>query len=270
MLKRPHYIALSLVIVFVLVVLNLPNQTASQAKLVLSGAFLPLFGLAGSIQNLGDKAGTALTPRNVLVAEIDRLRRDNQQYKLREMQLSQIWRENDRLRQALNWQRQAPWKLRSARVTLRDPANWWRSVQINVGLKDGVLLDTPVLSPQGLVGRVRQVGENTARVALVGDEGCRVSAVVEEGAAKDYGVISSGSWGVLDMSLVDLTYVNRPTAVKAGQRVLTSGLGGIFPKGILIGHIVDTNNVGFGLYIEARVKLSANLDNLEEVWVVIP
>ena len=70
--------------------------------------------------------------------------------------------------------------------------------------------------------------------------------------------------------MVDLTYVNQPRVMKAGQRVLTSGLSGAFPKGILIGHIVDTNSVGFGLYTEARVKLGASLDRLEEVWVVLP
>ena len=270
MLKRPHYVALSVVLFVVLVILNLPSQTASQLKLALGGVFLPLFGLANSVHALADHAGNALTPRRALINQIEQLRRDNQQFRIREAQTADVWRENERLRQALNWQRQAPWKLRLARVVVRDPANWWRSVQIDLGQKDGIVTDLPVITPEGLVGRIDEVGSRHSRVALVGDPDCHVSAVVKDGNARDYGVIASGSSGILDSSLVDLTYVNRPTALRPGQPVLTSGLGGVFPPGIIIGHIVDTNNVGFGLYAEARVKLGASLDNLEEVWVLLP
>ena len=75
---------------------------------------------------------------------------------------------------------------------------------------------------------------------------------------------------VLDESIVEMTYITRHSQAIPGQKVFTSGLGGIFPKGIPIGHITDTNSVGYGLYIEARVKLSANLQELEEVFVLFP
>ncbi|MHC1769595.1 MAG: rod shape-determining protein MreC [Verrucomicrobiia bacterium] len=270
MLNRPRYIALGLVLLLALVLLNLPSQTATRAKLALGGFFLPLFGLASSANALAERTGDSLMPRRALLTQIDQLRRANEQFLLRESQAAEVWRENENLRAALKWQKQAPWKLLLARVILRDPANWWRSVQIDVGQRDGVTVDLPVLTPEGLVGRIVQVGPRRSRVALVGDPDCRVSAVVEEGRIRDYGVISSESPGVFDSSLVDLTYVNRPAAMKPGQRVLTSGLGGVFPRGIFIGHIVDTNSVGYGLYTEARVKLGANLENLEEVWVVLP
>jgi rod shape-determining protein MreC len=271
MLKRPHYIALSLVVFLVLAVLNLPSRTATQFKLALSSLFLPLFGLASSVHSLSEQAGNSLTPRRVLLTELERLRRENSQCRVRQTQVAEVFRDNDRLRRALRLQQQIPFKLQFARVVLRDPANWWRTVQIDVGQRDGIVTDLPVLTLDGqLAGRVTQVGSRASRVALVGDPFCRVSAVVEDGKARDYGVIYSGLGGVLDGSLVDLTYVNRPTASKPGQPVLTSGLGEFFPKGIPIGHIVDTNSVGLGLYMEARVKLGANLDSLEEVWVVLP
>lgn len=271
MLKRPHYVACSLVLFVALVMLNLPSKTATQCKLALGGIFLPLFGLAGSAHALTEQLGNSLTPRRVLLSQLEQLRRENSQFRVRETQVNEVWRENERLRQALRLQKQTPWKVQFARVVLRDPANWWRTVQIDVGERDGVASDAPVLTLEGLlVGRVRQVGAHSARVALVGDPECGVSAVVQDGAARDYGVIASGTASILDGTLVELSYVNKPTASKPGQRVLTSGLGGVFPAGILIGHIVDTNSVDFGLYAEARVKLGANLDNLEEVWVVLP
>jgi rod shape-determining protein MreC len=75
---------------------------------------------------------------------------------------------------------------------------------------------------------------------------------------------------VLDSSLVNLGFLSRNAALAPGQKVVTSGLGGIFPAGIPIGTIVDFRSVEFGLYTEARVKLAANLSALEEVWVLFP
>ncbi len=271
MLKRPHYIALGVVLFLVLSVLNLPNRTATQFKLALSSLFLPLFGLAGSIHALSEQAGNSLAPRRALLNELQQLRRENSQFRARQAQVAEIFRENERLREALRLKQQIPWKLQFARVVLRDPANWWRTVQIDAGQQDGVVADLPVLALDGtLVGRISQAGARTSRVSLLGDPDCRVSAVVEDGHTRDFGIIAAGAGSVLDGSLVDLTYVNHPTVCKPGQRVLTSGLGGVFPAGILIGHIVDTNSVGFGLYLEARVKLGADLDRLEEVWVLLP
>src|ERR1041385_1462251 len=149
MLKRPHYIALSLVVFLVLVIVNLPSQTATQFKLALGSLFLPLFGLAGSVHNLTEQGGNALTPRRALLSELERLRRENNQFRAREAQVAEVWRENERLRQALHLQKQVPYKVQFARVVLRDPANWWRTVQIDVGQRDGVVTDLPVLTMDG-------------------------------------------------------------------------------------------------------------------------
>jgi len=74
----------------------------------------------------------------------------------------------------------------------------------------------------------------------------------------------------LDTSLVELSYLASNANLKPDQVVVTSGLGGIFPKGIPIGRIADSRSVEYGLYTEARVKLDANLGSLEQVWVVFP
>src|SRR5262249_2845716 len=156
-----------------------------------------------------------------------RLRRENSQFRARQTQTAEIFRENDRLREALRLQRRIPWKVQFARVMLRDPANWWRTVQIDVVQRDGIVPDLPVLTLEGLlVGRIKQVGPRSSRVALVGDPYCGVSAVVEDGSARDFGVIS-GTASVLDSSLVELSYVNKPAVIKPGQPVLTSGQGNV-------------------------------------------
>jgi len=120
----------------------------------------------------------------------------------------------------------------------------------------------------GLVGRVNEVGNSSSRVVLLGDPNCRVSAVVDNSAG-DTGQILPGEATVLDESIVEMTYITRHSHAIPGQKVFTSGLDGL-PKNIPIGHITDTNSVGYGLYIEARIKLSANLHEMEEVFVLFP
>ena len=146
---------------------------------------------------------------------------------------------------------------------MRDPANWWRTVQIDLGSRDGVQTNQPVLTPEGwLVGRVISVGYLSSQVVLVGDPNCRVSAMVAN-ASHDMGVLTPG--GQLDTSLVQLGYLASTANLKPGQEVFTSGLGGIFPKGIPVGKVVDVQSVEYGLASEASVKLNANLGALEQV-----
>jgi len=116
------------------------------------------------------------------------------------------------------------------------------------------------------VGRVAAVGFDRSQVILLGDAECKVAALVDE--TRDLGVVGSG--GPLDGSLATMSFLPNDANFKAGQTVATSGLGGIFPKGIPIGTIVDSQKAEFGLYTEARLKLAADLSALEEVWVLLP
>jgi rod shape-determining protein MreC len=269
MLKRPHYVALSLIVLAALVMLNLPGEAAVRFKLALSSLFLPLFGLAATGQNLANQAANTALPRSELLRQHEQMRRENQQLQIGAVQSAEIARENSRLRHLIGWREQSPWKtrLKLARVVARDPANWWRTVQIDLGSRDGVSTNLPVLTSEGLVGRIAVVGFDRAQVVLTGDPNCKVSALVEN-ESRDTGVLRPS--GPLESDLVVLSYLPRSTTVKPGQNVVTSGLGGVFPKGIPIGKVVDTRPVEYGLYVEARVKLAANLNALEEVWVLLP
>lgn len=271
MLKRPYYIALGLILLMVLVVLNLPDPKAGRLKLAIGSLFLPLFGMAGSAQNLADRAGSTFASRSALVSELDRLRNENQQLQTQLMQAQEAWRENTRLRQALAWQKRTPWQLKLTRVIGHDPANWWRMIIIDVGSRDGVRTNMTVLTSDGLVGRVSEVGFDRSRVLMAGDPNCRFSAQVQQ--VNDKSVVSKGvispSASSLDRLLVDLLFVPGSSALKPGQTVVTSGDGGVFPQGITVGQIVDVRTNDFGLNLEARVKLAVNLNHLEQVWVLM-
>jgi rod shape-determining protein MreC len=256
---------LGLVVLLTLVILNLPSRTTARLKLSISGLFLPLFGLAGSAHNVADQTSEALRPRGELLRENETLRRENQALKLQSFQAQAFEQENHRLRDLYGWQRQQRWKLKLARVVLREPSNWWRTVQIDLGERHGIKVDMPVLTTDGLAGRVSSVGLTRSQVVLLGDPNCKVPARVENDT-RDTGVIGGG--GPLDAGFVEMSYLSRNANLKPGQRVRTSGLGVIYPEGIPIGTIVDAQSVEYGFSTMARVKLAANLNSLEEVWVM--
>jgi rod shape-determining protein MreC len=267
MFKQKNYLALGAVVFVAVVLLSLPTRATSRLKLAVGSWFLPLFGLAGAAQQLPADLADSVLPRRELLKQVDNLRRENQQLRSQSVQSTAIARENDQLRALFNWQRQSPWKLKLANVVMRDPANWWRTVQIDLGSRDGLRENLPVITDAGLVGRVSSVSLTRSQIVLLGDPNCHVSALVEN-AARDMGVLIAG--GTLDTSLVELTYLASSANLKPGQSVITSGLGGVFPKGIPIGQIVDSRSVEYGLYTDARVKLNANLGSLEQVWVLFP
>jgi len=265
MLRRPHYIALGLILLLTLVILNLPGKTTARLKLGISSLYLPLFGSANTTRQLAGRAGDSILPRSELLRQNETLRRQNQELRLQVTQAEALTRENERLRQLFGWQRQQPRKYKLANVVLRDPANWWHTVEIDIGSREGVRTNMPVLTPEGLVGRVASVGVTRSQVVLLGDPSCKVAAQVES-PTRDTGVI--GPSGPLDNEFVELAFLSRNAGLKPGQNVKTSGDGGIFPKDILIGRVVEAHPGEYGLNTVAQVKLAANLNALEEVWVM--
>jgi len=268
MFKRPYYIAVAILAVLTLLVLNLPSRTTARLKTALGSIFLPLFGMAGVTQQTAAKTGDNLLPKSELIAANDSFRRQNQELRLQLAQADAMVKENERLRLLVGWQKQNRWNVRLARVIYRDPANWWRTVQIDLGSRNGLSNNIPVLSPEGfLIGRVSSVSLTKSHVVLIGDSNCKVPAVVEN-ETRSQGVIAGG--GPFDSSFVNLSYLPSSATIKPGQRVVTSELSVIYPKGIQIGMIAEARPVESGLIQEADVKLSANLSSLEEVWVLFP
>lgn len=270
-MRRRHFILLAVVVVLTLVILKLPSRTATQFKLAIGSLFLPLFGLTGSGQQVAEKAGNAVVPRKDLLTQIEQLRRENAELKVQLPRLAELERQNAHLSAQVGFKQSSRLNIKLARIIARDPANWWRNVQIDLGKRDGLRVDLPVRTADGLVGRVSEVSETRARVVLLGDPTCPVSATVRDALNNvvDQGVIKSAA-ALLDESFVELNFLRNAAAVKPGQLVVTSDEGGLFPKGIRIGEIVDVRPVDFGLVHVARVKLAVRMNVLDDVWVMMP
>jgi len=263
--RRAQIVILVTVGVLVLTLLNLPPTVAERFKLACGAVFLPLFGLARGGASFMDHAGYASLTRSALIAENVQLRQENDRLKVEAFQAAEGIAENTRLREQLGAAPRGPWNLRLARVVAREPTAWWRSVTIDYGTRDGAAVSQPVVTRDGLVGRISVAGYSHSQVALVGDADCGVAALVTE--TRDNGIIKGGQ-SSLDAGLVEWTALQHSPKILAGQFVVTSGLGGIFPKNLMVGQVLDTRTERSGVTTTARIKLAANLDRLEEVLVL--
>lgn len=268
MLKRAHYWVLGAVVVLTLVLLNLPPLAAGRLRTGVRSLFLPLFGVSGAGQHFVDRVSFSALTRASLISEIERLRQTNQWLQMAVDQGRDTLAENARLRAMVGWQPRAPWKLRAAHVIAREPTTWWRTATVDYGARDGARPNQPVLTSAGLVGRLREVESTQSQVSLIGDPDCGVSVLVAE--TRDPGIIQESLSAPDPEGLVTMRTLQRSPSAMAGHHVITSGLGGVFPAGIPVGEIVDTRSVEGGLYTEARIRLGANLNQLEEVWVLMP
>jgi len=174
--------------------------------------------------------------------------------------------EAERLRELLSLQKAVPLDTVAAEVVGREGVPWFRSMTIDKGEADGVVLDAPVMSPTGVVGRVFAVGPHAARVQVLLDRDSGAGVLVERSRVPGVvtGQVSAQSSGADDLVL---EYVPERSDVAVGDVVVTSGVDGIYPKGLVVGRVRFVGK-GSGLFRDIRVEPSARFDRLEEVLVV--
>jgi rod shape-determining protein MreC len=197
------------------------------------------------------------------------------QGRLREAETRLMERRRDaeeaaRLRELMELRQILPHDTLVAQVIVRDAVQWFRILKIDKGANQGVTRDAAVISPNGVVGRVIRVGPNAAQVQLLLDQQSGVGARIER--SRVTGVVSgqvSRQSATPDASAGDLVmkFVPMLADVVEGDVVVTSGLEGMFPPGLVIGRVRSVVR-GSGLFKDVRVAASADFDRLEEVLVV--
>ncbi|EJV67217.1 rod shape-determining protein MreC [Bacillus mycoides] len=152
-----------------------------------------------------------------------------------------------------------------ASVVSRNPDKWYDLVAIDKGAQQGIKKDMAVVTPKGLVGRVKSASQFTSSVELLSSMSRtnRVSAIVQ-GQENIFGLIEGYD---KEKQLLLFTKISSDAKVEKDQLVVTSGLGDIFPKGLAIGKIVDVQPDPYGLTKTAYVKPSADLNDVEHVIV---
>jgi len=189
-----------------------------------------------------------------LRAEVERLRR-------RVARLEEAQSEVVRLRRLLQVRPLPPEVPRAARVVARDPGSWFATVLLDRGARDGVRRHDAVVTADGLVGRVLEVYPTAARVLLLSDPRSAVGVLVQR--TRDAAVVEGRAGPVLR-----LRYLPRDSGIRPGDLLVTSGLGGVFPRGIRVG-TVRAILPKAGLFLEAEVTPAADLDRIEEVLILL-
>jgi rod shape-determining protein MreC len=194
-----------------------------------------------------------------------------QENKALKRSLSALQEENNRLREALQaderlkklsvWQSQYPHKSRVAHIYARGPSSWFKTFLIDKGEKDGVAKDMAVAVSEGVVGRVLEVSPGTAKVLLITDANSAVDVIVQRSRVQG---ILEGTTGEVCI----LKYIQKNEEVQVGDVVVSSGQGGIFPKGLVVGKVSEVDRKRPGIFQYIEVTPSVDLSKLEEVLVL--
>jgi rod shape-determining protein MreC len=190
------------------------------------------------------------------------LQKENEELRATLGALTELKLENERLSKLLDFKQSTSMQLLAAKVIARDLSPDHYSIRINRGTKHGLKKLMGVITVEGVVGYVLRSGPESSQVLVLTDRSSAVDGVVQRTRAR--GLISGSS-----LASCRLRYLERADDVSAGDMVVTSGLGGYFPKGFPIGKITSVRKTDFGISQEASVTPVVNPSNLEEVFVVL-
>ena len=168
---------------------------------------------------------------------------------------------NERLRNLLQFREKVPTSMIAAEVIGQDPSFWFKSVTINKGERDGVRKGMAVIAPEGIVGQILKVAPHYATILLVTDYNSAIDSIVQKTRAR---AIVEGK----GENRCQLKYLLRTEEVSVGDVIMTSGLGGNFPKGLMIGEVRKVEKGGHGIFQHAELVPSVDLTKLEEVLVI--
>lgn len=176
------------------------------------------------------------------------------------------WRERvlalERFSALLDFQQRAPVPTLAAMVIGRDASNWYQGVMLNKGAEDGVRPEMGVITPAGVVGHIVKTGRSTSIALLMIDPNVVIGGLVQR--TRDEGMIQGTSQGHVRMK-----YIPPLSSVKQGDVVVTSGLTGGFPRGVLIGRVAQVEESESDLFQVAAVDPAVRFRQLEEVLIVL-
>ncbi len=180
--------------------------------------------------------------------------------------LNEIDLENQRLKTVLNFREFSGYQGTVARVIARDPSNWVKTVTINKGSADGLRVGMAVVDGNAILGQTVTVNSNSARVLLITDNSSAIASIAQSSRAQ--GITE----GILNPAVLKLRYALKVKEldINIGERILASGIDGVFPKGALVGVVSQVDNSSDDLFQEVEITPSVDISRLEDVFVIFP
>lgn len=250
----------------VLVLLNLPASVAGAVQSFVRETVAPLQEVVSGAWSSVREGASSVRGYGGLMAENKRLSEKATELEARVRQLQGLEQQNVSLRAQLGFKRSQSMPLIACAIIGRDPDGWWHTLRINKGAADGVATNLAVISVDGLIGRTISVSPHTADVLLLSDPTCQVSARIARTGA--FGVLTGRGPNWQGQVVSRLDYINKNVEIVEGDEVVTSGLGGVFPGGLLVGQVDRVYTDRSGLYQYADIVSKASIGQLEYVFVV--
>ena len=194
--------------------------------------------------------------------ENDRLLKSLQLEKEKNNRLKEMELSHKRLQRFLGFSEDLAEPVVAAEVIAKDPSPWFKTIMINKGSQEGLQRGMPVVMPEGVAGLVTDVSGHYAKVLLIIDQNSAVDAILQRTRAR--GIVKGDPSGALV-----LKYVLRKHDVRKGDTVISSGLDGVFPKGLRIGEVARVEKPNSGIFQEVLVTPFVHFETLEEVLIVL-
>ena len=261
--RRAFILAVALVMAFLLMTLQVRHDYAvvsftRQAVLFLMSPVIKVTAVTvGSVSRVW---GDYVDLRN-LRGESLRLTREAAVLQRRISYLEEQALETQRLQGLLAMKEISPTEFLAARVVGKDATNWFKTVLIDRGSLAGIRRTLPVVAPDGLVGRVVEVTPTAAKVQLITDPVSAAGGLIQR--TRVIGIVS-GSLG----AGLKVRYLPLMADIAIGDEVVTSGMGGVFPKGIPLGRVIAAERRSGALFQEATLAPNVDLSRLEEVLIL--
>ena len=259
-MNRKNLVIIGLLVVGWIVLLGQPTAFSGKLRMIFVQLGTPFV-------KVGDYF-PFVQSRRLLARQNEQLRQENDVLRQQVRALGETGRENMRLQELLSLKERTAFHAVTARVIGRDASNWWKSLQIDRGSNDGLRKNMAVLNADGLIGKTISVTKGEARVLLLTDPNCKVSARLQN--AREPGVAAGIETSFSFSPRCVMNYVNRDAKITPGEPVISSGLGGVFPKGILLGTVTRAAlNKQTGMYQDVEIKPAVDFHRLEEVVVIL-
>ncbi len=190
-----------------------------------------------------------------------RLQAENRRLRAKLDGMEEIRLANERLRRLLDFRQGVDLPALPAQVIGEDASSWFRTVVIDKGTSDGVREGMPVVAAEGAVGRVIKTAAKSCRVLLVTDASSAVASLIQRNRTRG---VCRGEGDTLS-----LEFASRRSDIEVGDQIITSGTGGVFPKGLLLGKVTQVSTDGFGLFQNVVLAPAVDFSRLEEVLVLL-
>jgi rod shape-determining protein MreC len=257
-LRLIFYLALAMV----LMVLDHRNGWLWRVRYGAAVVVEPLYRLAGLPAAGMHALGVAFSDRQRLTEQNQRLREDLLLANAKLNRMAAVAEQNERLKELLDTRHSLKLKVQLARVVGVDLGAYRHRLLLDVGARQGVRPGQPVIDAHGVMGQIVQVLPTTSVVMLVTDPDDAVPVVVERTGLRTV------AYGSRDGGQLTLPDIPRAADVKAGDRLITSGIGGRFPPGFPVGEVRAVAPSSTGMFLEAHARPSADLDRSQDVLVL--